>query len=80
VDSSTASIKAVWALGVDGMANICELLLNTVKTSKPKMLTGLTQNGNVTRSWGIQFPQPQPLRAPVNRQGPKPSWQSSGTW
>ncbi len=48
-DSSTASIKAVWALGVDGMANLGELLINAVKANKPKMLRGLTQNGTVTR-------------------------------
>jgi hypothetical protein len=68
-DSSTASIEAVWALGVDGMANKGELLLNAVKVDKPKMLIGLTQNGNVFRCWGLPVPQPQPLRTPADRQG-----------
>ena len=31
------------------MANRGELLINAVTTNKPKMLTGLTQNGTVTR-------------------------------
>jgi len=39
----TASIKAVRALEFDGMANIGELLLNAVKTNKPKVLRGLNQ-------------------------------------
>lgn len=63
-----ASITAVGALGVDGMANIRELPINAVTTNKPKMLKGLTQNGTVTWRWGIQLPQPQPLQAPANRQ------------
>jgi hypothetical protein len=32
-----------WRARVDGMANICELLLNVVKANKPKVLTGLNQ-------------------------------------
>jgi hypothetical protein len=32
-------------LGSDGMASICESLINVVKYDKPKMLTGLNQNG-----------------------------------
>ncbi len=27
------------------MVNICELLINVVRTNKPKMLIGLNQNG-----------------------------------
>jgi hypothetical protein len=41
----TASIRAVGALGVDRRANGRELLINAVKTTKPKMLRGLTQKG-----------------------------------
>jgi len=29
----------------DGMCNICELLINAVRVNRPKMLTGLNQNG-----------------------------------
>ena len=29
----------------DGMCNICELLINVVRVHRPKMLTGLDQNG-----------------------------------
>jgi hypothetical protein len=29
----------------DGMRNICELLINVVMFDRPKMLTGLDQNG-----------------------------------
>lgn len=32
-----------WALGLDGMANISELLINVVNTNKPKVLSGLNQ-------------------------------------
>jgi hypothetical protein len=46
---TTASIKAVWELGSDGMANTCELLLNVVRKYKPKMLRGLSQTGTVDR-------------------------------
>jgi hypothetical protein len=41
----TASINAVEGLKCDGMANRSEPLLNVVTTNKPKMLTGLYQNG-----------------------------------
>ena len=53
------SITTAGALGGDGTANGSELLINTVKVNKPKMLRGLTQQG-YARCWGIQFPQPQP--------------------
>jgi hypothetical protein len=32
---------------MDGMVNVCELLINVVNRDKPKMLTGLRQNGTV---------------------------------
>jgi len=32
------------------MVNICELLTTAVRMNKPKMLTGLDQNGNVVRN------------------------------
>ena len=34
-----------WELGMDGMVNGCELLINTVNHDEPKLLTGLNQNG-----------------------------------
>jgi hypothetical protein len=46
---------------VDGMVSRCERSINTVRSNKPKMLTGLRQHGNavgtqVVPSWvmGIQ--------------------------
>ena len=39
----TTSIKVVGALEFDGMASKSKLLINAVKTNKPKMLTGLNQ-------------------------------------
>ena len=36
-------LQAVSALGQDGMGNLCEWLINVVRTSKPKLLTGLNQ-------------------------------------
>ena len=42
----TTSLKVVGVLGFGGMANVCELLLNVVKTNKPKRLTGLNQKGS----------------------------------
>jgi hypothetical protein len=35
--------QVVGVLGSGGMANPCELLINAVKTDKPKMLAGLNQ-------------------------------------
>ena len=42
-EAITASIEAVRAQGLDGMATIWESLINAVNCSKPKMLTGLDQ-------------------------------------
>lgn len=36
----------------DGMRNICELLINVVMLNRPKMLTGLDQNGK-RYGWGV---------------------------
>jgi hypothetical protein len=44
---ATASIKAVRALGLDGMANSYELPINVVKNNEPKMLRGSSQKGTV---------------------------------
>jgi hypothetical protein len=50
-----ASITAVRALGLNGMVNRSELLINVVNVNKPKMLRGLDQkvSGQVQ---GFQFP------------------------
>src|SRR5262249_55332967 len=45
-------LPASWRSGarVDGRANSSELLINVVRTSKPKTLTGLNQNGTWPRA------------------------------
>jgi hypothetical protein len=35
--------RAGWEIGIDGMSNICELLINVVKYYKPKVPEGLNQ-------------------------------------
>jgi hypothetical protein len=35
--------RAGWELGIDGMNNACELLINVVTKNKPKVLKGLDQ-------------------------------------
>jgi hypothetical protein len=49
------------------MVNICELLINAVRTSKPKMLTGLSQR-HVARPGRFPFAQRRQTRPPANRQ------------
>ena len=54
-------------LGLDGMGNICELLINIVKHNEPKMLTGSTQNG----TWSGTGAEASPVMdevPPVNRE------------
>ena len=41
---------------MDGMVNTCELSINVVKSDKPKMLTGLSQNGTVAGTGSRQYP------------------------
>ena len=41
---------------MDGMVNTCELSINVVKSDKPKMLTGLSQNGTVAGIGSRQYP------------------------
>ena len=41
---------------MDGMVNTCELSINVVTTSKPKMLTGLSQNGTVAGTGSCFYP------------------------
>jgi hypothetical protein len=49
------------------MANTCELLINVVIGSQPKMLTGWDQNGKGSVQ-GFVDPLPQTVRFPANRQ------------
>jgi hypothetical protein len=39
-----------------GMVNTCELLINVVTSDKPKMLTGLSQNGTVAGTGSCFYP------------------------
>jgi hypothetical protein len=41
---------------MDGRVNTCELSINVVTTSKPKMLTGLSQNGTVAGTGSQTYP------------------------
>ena len=41
---------------MDGMVNICELLVNVVIQDKPKMLRGLSQNGTVAGTGFRPYP------------------------
>ena len=41
---------------MDGMVNTCALSINVVKSDKPKMLTGLSQNGTVAGTGVRQSP------------------------
>ena len=43
-------------LGYDGMANGCEPLINAVKISEPKMLTGSNQNGTWLGTGRVPYP------------------------
>ena len=50
--------------------NTSELPINAVKTNKPKVLTGLTQNETVSRRWGSNLPSRSHSWAPAERQHP----------
>jgi len=41
---------------MDGMVNTCELSINAVIRNKPKMLTGLGQNGTVAGTGSCFYP------------------------
>jgi hypothetical protein len=41
---------------MDGMVNTCELSINVVTTSKPKMLRGLSQKGTVAGTGSQTYP------------------------
>ena len=54
-DGVSASIRrrGGW---MGGMVNTCELLINVVTSDKPKMLTGLSQNGTVAGTGSCFYP------------------------
>ena len=54
------------------MANTCELLINVVRTNKPKMLTGLNQKVR-GRVQGLLLSSTQTQAPPADRQRPNPS-------
>jgi hypothetical protein len=56
-------------LGSDGKANSCEPLINVVMKDKPKVLTGLDQNGTGP-VLGLATPPPQRQRSPAKRRRP----------
>ena len=41
---------------MDGMVNTCELSINVVMSTKPKMLTGLSQKGTVVGTGSQTYP------------------------
>jgi hypothetical protein len=47
---------------MDDMVNKRELSINVVKSDKPKMLTGLGQNGTVAGTGSRQYPVMDPQR------------------
>lgn len=65
---SSASVNAEAALGLSGMTNASELLINTVMYDKPKMLTGLNQKVR-GRLPLIRFGGTRTSWPPVERQG-----------
>jgi len=54
------------------MVNICELLINAVRTSKPKMLTGLSQKAGGP-AWAFPLRPAQTDTATGEQAGPTPS-------
>ena len=57
---------------MDGMVNTCELSINVVTTSKPKMLTGLSQNGTGAGT-GSRHTLSWTANAPGEQRAPHPS-------
>ena len=41
---------------MEGMVNVCELVINVVNRDKPKMLTGLRHNGTVAGTGSHGYP------------------------
>src|SRR5712691_11576872 len=54
-DGVSASIRRRWGW-IGGMVNTGELLINVVTSGKPKMLTGLGQNGTVAGTGSCFYP------------------------
>lgn len=68
-----------WDARLDGMTNICELLINVVMSEKPKVLTGFNQkvrDGLRLLYLGVHGHQ----TSPANRQGLNHSCYAYGTW
>ena len=75
---------------VNGMASICELLINVVSGNKPKMLfgtpSGLSQKGNGASVGGSRSPTMGKRlvvllpKLPANREGLNHFCHSCGTW
>ncbi|QTA79969.1 Uncharacterized protein dnl_55430 [Desulfonema limicola] len=63
----------------DDMDNTCELLINVVSASKPKMLTGLNQKG---KGFGqsVRVSLCAIYDSPGGKADPKSSCKISGTW
>ena len=61
------------------MANSSELLINVVRSSKPKALRGLNQKVR-GQARGFSHPLPSPLRPPAERQSLNHPWFIRGTW
>ena len=53
---------------MDGMANSGELLINVVRSSKPKALRGLNQKRYVARYRGVSLPLSSLSEPPAERQ------------
>jgi hypothetical protein len=76
---ATTSIKAVRALGLDGMATLCELLINVVKNNEPKMLRGSSQKA-LWPGKGAAISPFADLKATGGKAEPTPSGRVDGTW
>ncbi|QTA81476.1 Uncharacterized protein dnl_38130 [Desulfonema limicola] len=63
----------------DDMDNTCELLINVVSASKPKMLTGLNQKGKGC-GWNAHNSLHAIYYSPGGKAYPKSSCKISGTW
>jgi len=66
-------------LGLNGMVNRCESLINVVSQDKPKVLIGLNQkvSGQVQKLCRLLSPDVVP---PADRRDLTHSWYSHGTW
>ena len=77
----TSTLAASGRMGArnDGMCNICELLINVVTVNRPKMLTGLNQNGK-GYGWSVRMSLHAICDSPGKQADANPSCRISGTW